>query len=94
MRGKDVVGRVTEAALRSGEPILQQPLLELCGEHRLLIEHHNGIGMYSSDGIDVKVRFGYINICGSNLEICRMTAEQLIIIGNIVSVTLLKGSGK
>lgn len=89
---KDLVERVTEAAVLSGEPILKQPLLELYGEHRVLIEHHNGIGKYSSCGIDVKVRFGSINICGSKLEICRMTTEQLIIVGDIESVTLFKRS--
>ena len=89
---KDLVERVTEAAVLSGEPILKQPLLELYGEHRLLIEHHNGIGKYSAGGIDVKVRFGYISICGSKLEICRMTTEQLIIVGDIESVTLSKRS--
>ena len=61
---------------------------------RVLIEHHKGIGEYSGSVIDVKVNFGSIKICGSNLEICQMTAEQLIIMGDIASITLFKGCGR
>ena len=94
MRGKDMMERMTDVASRTGEPILKQPLLELCGEHRVLIEHHKGIGEYSTRTINVKVRFGSISIVGTDLEICRMTAEQLVITGNIDAVTLLKGRGR
>ena len=90
MRGKDVVKHMADIAARTGEPILKQPLLELCGEHRVLIEHHKGILEYSTEKINVKVRFGSINIEGSDLAICRMTAEQLVITGGIASVTLCK----
>lgn len=94
MRSKDVVGRMSEVAFRTGELIVKQPLLELCGEHRVLIENHNGIGAYSSDRIDVKTRFGLFSINGSKLEICRMTVAQLVITGNIESITLFKGGEK
>jgi sporulation protein YqfC len=93
MRGKEMVERMTDVASRTGEPILKQPLLELCGEHRVLIEHHKGIGEYSAEAIDVKVRFGSIIISGTCLEICRITADQLVITGEIQSVMLLKGRG-
>lgn len=93
MRGKDIVERMTEAVSRTGEPLLRQPLLELCSDQRVLIEHHRGIGEYSSRTVSVKVKFGAITVCGTGLEVCRMTAEQLVIIGSIESVTLVKGGG-
>lgn len=92
MRGKDMMERMTNVASRTGEPILKQPLLELCGEHRVLIEHHKGIAEYSANRINVKVRFGVICIAGTSLEICRMTADQLVITGNIETIGLQKGS--
>lgn len=92
MRGKDIAERITNVASRTGESLLKQPLLELCSDRRILIEHHKGIGAYSSTEISVKVKFGSINICGNGLEICRMTGEQLIVIGSIEAVTLIKGS--
>ena len=93
MRGKDMAERLTEVASRTGEPLLKQPLLELCADRRVLIEHHKGIGAYSSTMIDVKVKFGSIGICGTGLEICRMTADQLVITGRIENVTLFNGCG-
>lgn len=91
MRRKDMIGRMVQFASTTGEPIMKQPLLELCGEHRLLIEHHKGIGEYSKDAVSVNVRFGIIRIGGTDLEICKMTAEQLVITGNIETVTIQKG---
>jgi sporulation protein YqfC len=93
MRRKDMVERMTQVASRAGEPILKQPLLELCGEHRALIEHHKGIGEYSTEAVSVNVRFGNIRIGGTNLEICKMTADQLVITGNIDTVTLKREVG-
>ena len=93
MRRKDMIGRMTQAASMTGEPILKQPLLELCGEHRALIEHHKGIGECSKEAVSVNVRFGIIRIEGTNLEICKMTADQLVITGSIDTVTLQKGVG-
>jgi len=94
MRGKDMVEYMTAVASRTGEPILKQPLLELCGEHRVLIEHHNGIWDYSSETVKVNVRFGTIVIEGSGLTICTMTVDQLIITGDITSIKLNKESGR
>ena len=91
MRRKDMMERMTKVAAMTGEPILRQPLLELCGAHRALIEHHKGIGEYSKEAVSVNVRFGAIRIGGTNLEICKMTADQLVITGNIDTVTLQKG---
>lgn len=90
MRGKEMMERMTEVAARTGEPIIKQPLLELCGEHRVLIEHHKGIIEYTPDKIEVKVRFGSISIGGAGLEICRMTEDQLVVAGSIDMVTLCK----
>lgn len=91
MRSRDVVERVTGAVVRSDNVIMRQPLLELCGEHRVLIENHNGISQYTSDRIDIKTRFGLISVSGSGLEICRMSIEQIIITGDIDAVNLFKG---
>lgn len=94
MRSRDVMDRMTEGAFRTRELIVKQPLLELCGEHRILIENHNGVEAYSSERINVKTRSALIRITGSNLEICRMSVAQLVIIGNIKEITLFKGGEK
>lgn len=70
------------------EPLPFQPLVEIAGCQRVLIEHHCGVTEYGRQAICVKVRFGSVCIQGSGLELSRMTRQQLIISGCIDSVTL------
>ena len=90
MRRKHIIERMAQASAMAGEPILRQPLLELCGEHRVLIEHHKGIGDYSKEMVSIHVCFGIIRIEGSNLEIGKMTTDQMVITGNIDRISLQK----
>lgn len=70
------------------EPIPGMPLIELAGEHRVLIECHGGITQYSDEKICVKVRYGQVCIQGRTLELTCMTRERLVITGNIDGVAL------
>ena len=73
------------------EPVPGQPLVELCGEGRVLIENHAGVREYGAERIGVRVRFGMIVIQGTNLKLCRMTKQQLVITGKIDGVILERG---
>lgn len=70
------------------ESIPGQPIVEIAGECRILIENHQGIAAYGRDRILVNVKFGSVCICGCNLEVMHMTKEQLVIYGRIDSVGL------
>lgn len=85
-----ILERFAEYADLQGEALPGQPLLELYGDRRVLIEHHGGVTEYGRDKIQVKVRYGQLCICGSCLELARMTSEQLVITGRIDSVTLIR----
>ncbi len=74
-----------------GESLPGEPLLELYGDNRVLIEHHGGITDYGTEKIQVRVRYGAICICGSELSLCSMQGPQLVILGKIQSVSLLRG---
>lgn len=78
---------VLEADLQE-EVLPGQPVVELIGERRVLIEGHCGVKEYSRERISIGVRFGMIQICGRCLELSRMTKEQLVICGRIDCVTL------
>ena len=73
------------------EPIPGQPLIEISGQCRVLIEHHCGVVNYTHEMIGVRVKYGSILIGGKNLTLTKMTRQQLIISGIIESVELLKG---
>ena len=66
--------------------------MELLGEHRVLIEGHRGVREYCREKIGVKVSFGMISIRGTGLEMAHMTAQRLVICGQIDSVSLHRRS--
>ena len=82
--------RMAEGADLPGEPIPGMPVVELFGTSRVLIEHHKGITGYGSEQISVKVSFGKVQISGHDLQIIKMTADQLVIGGVIHGVTLVR----
>ena len=72
-------------------PIPKLPLIEISADVRVLIENHNGIIAYDTNEICVKVSYGTVCICGSELDLARMTGEQLVITGTIECVSLMNG---
>lgn len=84
------IERLAESADLQGEAFPGQTLVEIYGERRVLIEHHGGVTEYGREKIQVKVRYGSLCVCGSCLELARMTAEQLVITGRIDSVSLCR----
>lgn len=72
----------------TAESVSGQPIVEIAGENRVLIECHRGVLAYSRERIQVGVRYGSLCICGCGLEMVHMSREKLIIYGKIDSVTL------
>ena len=67
-----------------------QSLVEIYGNQRVLIEHHQGIRVYTRERIVVCTRYNGICVEGCNLRIVQMTKERLVIQGQIFSVKLSK----
>lgn len=77
-----------------GEVIPGLPLVEIAGENRVLVENHNGVSSYGCNEIQIKVSFGHLHICGTNLRLAHMTKNQLVILGRIDTITLQRGRNK
>ncbi len=88
---KGFMEQITNAADLQDEPIPGLPLIEIAGERRVLIENHRGVIEYGSQTIRVKVKYGQVCICGSGLELARMTRGQLVISGRVDAVQLIRG---
>lgn len=86
--GHNIWEHIWEQKTLSPEVIPGQPIVEIAGDRRVLVENHLGVAAYGSERILVNVSFGCICICGCNLEIMHMTKDQLIIYGRIHSVGL------
>lgn len=82
------LGRWMEQSAFASETVPGQPIVEIAGQRRVLIENHRGVAAYGNERILVNVEFGCICICGCNLEMIHMTKEQLVIHGRIDSVGL------
>lgn len=87
-RGRSFLERLVEDSELAAEPLPGQSIIEIAGDRRVLIENHFGVKAYSREKIVVKVKFGCICVCGCDLELLRMSKEQLIIRGEIDGVTL------
>jgi sporulation protein YqfC len=82
------VQRLADGAQLYGETLPGVPLIEIAGDHRVLIENHNGVIEYDRERIRVRVRYGALCITGCGLELTHMTRSQLVISGQIDSVQL------
>lgn len=75
-----------------GESMPGEPVVELAGDRRVLIERHGGVTAYSHEKICVKMRYGTLSICGRGLELRHMSRETLCVWGKIHCVEL-RGKG-
>ncbi len=92
MRGqKTALEQIASAVDLQAEPFPGMPLVELLGDRRVLIENHQGVTEYGCNQICVKVKFGQICVCGSSLKLARMTKQQMVVLGNIDSVSVIRG---
>ena len=73
----------------SSEALPGQPLVEIVGQRRVLVEHHFGICLYTCEEIRIRVSYGLLGVCGSGLKIACMTRERIVIVGQISGITLL-----
>lgn len=87
-RGRHLIDRLTEEADLAAQPLPGRPIVEISGDNRVLIENHFGVKEYGTQRITVKVKYGCVCVCGSSLELQRMTREQLVIRGRIDCVTV------
>ena len=73
-------------------PIPTIPLLELAGNHRVMIENHCGVHAYSDTQICVRIPKGWYTVTGQNLSLAYMSRCQLVIAGSIFSVQVERGT--
>ncbi len=85
----EILNRLSSAADLPDEPFPGVPLIEIAGQNRVLVEHHCGVTEYGTHQIQVRVKYGYVCVCGQGLELARMTKGQLIITGRIESIRLI-----
>ncbi len=90
-RKTSVFQRLLDEVDLSEEALPKQPIVELLGDGRVLIENHRGVIQYGSNQIRARVSFGTVCVVGSNLRLRLMTGEKLVILGRIDGVEIQRG---
>lgn len=88
-KGK-MLRKLTEKAGLYAEAIPGVPLLELCGEDRVLIENHISVAGYTENEVLIRVCYGLLQIKGESLILTKVNKEMLLICGGIVSIEIIK----
>lgn len=92
-KSSNIYRRICDAADLPDEPMPNQPLIEIIGCDRILVENHKGVLKYTNECIHICVRFGQVCVTGERLELTRMTKGQLIISGRLQEIRILRGNG-
>ena len=85
---RKLVTGLDESNLLKSDLLPSLPIVEICDKERVLIENHRGVIRYGCNNICVKVRYGLVCINGSQLQICRMSKNKLVVTGKIHGVAL------
>ena len=85
---KKILQQFNGTLYESKDGLFGVPIVELAGDHRVLIENHRGVVEYGSEKICVKVKYGFLFVCGLEMELAKMTKDQLVILGKIESVMI------
>ena len=88
MQNRHWMQRLADGIDLDAEPIPGVPVVELAGDRRVLIERHRGVTEYSKERIGIRVGYGTVCVSGCGLELTKMTADQLIISGQIEGIQI------
>ena len=66
---------------RRDNVLAMQPIVEIVGQGRVLIENHEGVLCYSTEEIRIKVSYGCVIVTGEKLQLMEMSRVKLAICG-------------
>ena len=87
MKGKYFLSRLALGD-DNASTVTCEPLVEIVGKKRVLIEHHQGVVAYSLEEIRIRVSYGSVLISGNGLKMSEMRRMQLIVVGKIDKIIL------
>lgn len=86
--------RLTDALELQHDVALNLPALHMTGGERLLVENHRGLLEYGRARIRIASTAGTIEIVGEGLDIKSVGREDVLIIGAIASVNIIRSAVK
>lgn len=71
---------------------LNVPRVTLVGSLQLYIENHQGVTYFSDNELRLKINEGEFQILGSGLKIRAIYTEEVLVEGNIKSISFVKSN--
>ena len=90
---KSIVNKVIGAANLDAELNPHLPIVEIAGNHRVLIENLTCVCRYDKEKICVQTGDGRIYVLGCDLRIQMMAHKQILIYGEIHAVQFVEECG-
>ena len=75
------------------ESVFGTPVLELCGDERVLIENVKKVISFCEDEVLLTVCFGCIRITGEGLVFDYLGADRILIVGKILTIGVERKGG-
>lgn len=88
--GKGVKRRVADALELPKEVLLNLPLISLIGKEEVGVENFKGILEYHEETVRVNTTAGVLRIQGQGLKLKQLTAEQILVTGQIKTLEFLQ----
>lgn len=82
--------KLTEMLELPKEIVLNVPKLTMIGNKDIVIENYKGIVEYDESRVRINTGIGVIKITGDRMAIREITSEDIMVIGNIVSLEFLR----
>jgi sporulation protein YqfC len=82
--------KISESLDLPQEVMLDIPNILIKGDNEVFIENHKGIVEYSKDLLRLNSALGIIKIIGDNLQIKEINQENILVIGSINLIEIIK----
>lgn len=79
--------RITTAFELPRDIMLDWPSIRMMGNEELVLSNHKGIAEYTKEQVRIKSGLGMVKVAGKGLEIKEISREEIVVAGNISSVT-------
>ena len=78
--------KITDTIGLHAESVLGTPVLELCGDERVLVENVKKVISFCEDEVLLTVCYGCIRVVGKGLVLDYLGSDRILIVGRILTI--------
>jgi len=93
VRKRNWASKITNSIGLHSESILGVPVVELCGNDRVLVENVNKVVSFTDQEVLLSVSLGGIRVLGDGLKLDYLGADRVLILGKIFNIGVESSGG-